>query len=438
MRWGQSIQYASKTDVGFRRSNNQDSMAIQLCPNEEAWAGHGHLFLVADGMGGHAVGELASKIAADTIPHTFFKSSNGDVAASLKEAVELANAKIHERGSLNADFERMGTTCTVLALTSSGAVAAHVGDSRLYRIRDRRIDQLSFDHSLQWELLQQGRMKPEEIYLHEPRHVITRSLGPEPQVKVDIEGPYPVAAGDTYLLCSDGLTGHVSDHEIGMICAGLPPADACRLLVNLSNLRGGSDNVTAVIVRVGAHPAGAGSAAPVAPSGSSNGMNWHWLAGFWGAAILFVAGISLMLFDRILAGMSMTVLSVAATITLIYSWMRSRPPRPDRGTVGDETVLWRAYRTADARLTRTFLSHLAAVQSELQRTATEERWEIDWDAHEKEFSAAKTALDAGVPNEALLGFAKAIELLMAGVIEQRKQTKFEQRWGKMATQEKTE
>eukprot|EP00913_Durusdinium_trenchii_P028488 g26716.t1 len=384
-------------------------------------------------MGGHAVGELASKIAADTIPHTFFKSNNDDVAATLKEAIETANAKIHERGSLNQDFERMGTTCTVLALSASGAVIGHVGDSRLYRIRDRRIDQLSFDHSLQWELLQQGRMKPEEIYLHEPRHVITRSLGPEPQVKVDIEGPYPVLPGDTYLICSDGLTGHVNDQEIGMICNGLPPADASRLLVNLSNLRGGSDNITAVVVRIGSHPQGDDPTSHAIPKPPSSGMNWKWLAGFWAAAILFVTGVCLMLFDRMATGMTMAVLSVAATVYLTYRWLRQRPMRRQAENVGDETVLWRAYRTADARLTRKFLSHLVAIQSELHRTATEEGWEIDWKQHESEFTAAKTALDAGESSGAFLGFANTIDILMAGVLEQRKQTKHEQRWGKVAT-----
>ena len=116
-------------------------------------------------------------------------------------------------GSLNRDFNRMGTTCTALVLCSQGAVFGHVGDSRAYRIRGDRIDQLTFDHSLHWELVRQGRMRPEDVFLHESRHVITRSLGPEPTVQIDIEGPYPVLPGDVYVfnVLRPGLTqAHVT------------------------------------------------------------------------------------------------------------------------------------------------------------------------------------------------------------------------------------
>src|SRR5690606_6295768 len=183
-----------------------------------------------------------------------------------------------------------------------GAVIGHVGDSRVYRVRGDRIDQLSFDHSLQWELLRQGKMKPEEIFLHEPRHIITRSLGPEPEVKIDIEGPYPVLPGDTFVLCSDGLTGHVNDAEIGTIARELPPAEACRLLVNLANLRGGSDNITVLVTRVGELPPGIEPVPYEELPGESSAMSWGWLAGLWVIAIAFVAGVFLMLTERLVAG----------------------------------------------------------------------------------------------------------------------------------------
>ena len=256
MRWEQPVQYASLSDIGFRRRMNQDTFAVQICSDRETWREHGHLFLVCDGMGGHAVGELASKIAADTIPHTFYKSRAKDVGTALRESIESANAAIYERGNLNRDFERMGTTCAAVALGPYGVVIGHVGDSRVYRVRRDRIDQLTFDHSLQWELLRQGRMKPEDIFLHEPRHIITRSLGPEPAVRVDVDGPYPVLPGDVFILCSDGLTGHLKDEEIGAVARELTPADAVRLLVNLANLRGGSDNITVLAVRIGDAPEG--------------------------------------------------------------------------------------------------------------------------------------------------------------------------------------
>jgi PPM family protein phosphatase len=263
MYWEQNIEYAAVSDIGFRRRNNQDSYCVHIADNRDYWNQRGHLFLVADGMGGHAVGELASKIAADTIPHTFEKLRDRPLEDALREAVITGNHAIYERGELNRDFARMGTTCTTLVLHPRGASVAHVGDSRAYRIRGDRIEQLTFDHSLQWELLRQGRMSPEEIFLREPRNVITRSLGPNAEVLVDVEGPYPVLPHDAYLLCSDGLSTLVKDEEMGVIVRELPPAEACQFLVDLANLRGGTDNITVVVVRVGRAPAGAGPSRPL-------------------------------------------------------------------------------------------------------------------------------------------------------------------------------
>src|SRR5580698_9676286 len=296
MRWEQPIRYASVSDIGFRRRNNQDSFAVRICSDAEIWREHGHLLMVADGMGGHAVGELASKIAADTVCHTFFKLRDLDVVEALKRSLETANATINERGSLNRDFNRMGTTCTSLVLCPQGAVFGHVGDSRAYRVRGDRIDQLTFDHSLHWELIRQGRMRPEDVFMHESRHVITRSLGPEPAVQIDIEGPYPIFPGDVYLLCSDGLTGHVQDAEIGIIARELPPQEACRLLVNLANLRGGSDNISVVAAQVGS----AGSDAELEEEQSTppRGMGWGWLLAVWFLALVFVAGVTGILFNK--------------------------------------------------------------------------------------------------------------------------------------------
>jgi protein phosphatase len=205
------------------------------------------------------------------------------------------------------------------------------------------------------------------------------------------------------------------------------------LLVNLSNLRGGSDNVTVVLARIGESPTVSAPLPPLNSTSVHGGMNWKWLAGFWAAATLFVGGISLWLLKSVPAGMSLVGLSVIATVYLTYAWMRQRPRNEGRFDGGDETTLWRAYRTADARLTRKFLSHLAAIQSELHRAATEEEWAIDWNQHEVEFTQSKNALDAGDSPGAFLGFAKTIDILMAGVLEQRNQSKHIQRWGKVAT-----
>jgi protein phosphatase len=138
-----------------------------------------------------------------------------------------------------------------MMLGPQGALIAHVGDSRIYRIRDAKIEQLSFDHSLAWELVRRNHMKPEQAERAVPKNVITRSLGPDPTVEVDIEGPLPVQQGDIYVLCSDGLSGPVLNPEIGAIASNFHPEDACRYLVALANLRGGVDNVTTIVVRIG-------------------------------------------------------------------------------------------------------------------------------------------------------------------------------------------
>lgn len=429
MRWEQKVQYAALSDIGFRRRNNQDSSAVQICTERPQWEQYGHLFLVADGMGGHAVGELASKIAADAIPHAFFKSEGQDVSWALRRAIESANAAIFERGQLNRDFEHMGTTCTALVLSPKGAVIGHVGDSRVYRIRRHRIEQMTFDHSLQWELLQRGGTTAQEVYLHEPRHIITRSLGPEPKVKIDLEGPSPVWPGDTYVLCSDGLTNHVQDDEIGAVAGTLSPGEACRLLVNMANLRGGSDNVTVLIAHVGAVPKEASRDRPVRAPSTDDGPSWWWLAAFWGAALGFATGVSLLLFGRLVAGIAVTALAVMGLVTLAIRWWQTRrAAETDFGLA--ETTLSRPYRLASAKLTRSFLNRLAALESELQHTAVDEEWSIDWEQHEEAYRCAKTAVDAARPVEALAGYAAAIDGLMKGLYHHRRQKSSEQKRGR--------
>jgi PPM family protein phosphatase len=235
----------------MRRSNNQDSFMAVRASHEESWRQRGHVFLVADGMGAHAVGELASKMACDLIPHTYMKARTGTPSEAIVKSFREVSAQIHSRASANRDFQGMGTTCSALLLLPAGALVAHVGDSRVYRIRKSRIDQLSFDHSLAWELVRRNHLTSEQASLSVPKNVITRSLGPEVEIEVDIEGPLAVEVGDAYLLCSDGLSGPVDDEEMGAFAGNFHPRDACRYLVNLANLRGGLDNITVVIVRLG-------------------------------------------------------------------------------------------------------------------------------------------------------------------------------------------
>ena len=249
--WDDIIIDAVASDTGMRRSNNQDSHSSVRASNAETWKQRGHLFMVADGMGAHAVGELASKMACDNIPFNYNKAKSGTASEAITKAYREVGALIHGRATANRDFQGMGTTCTTLLLIPEGALIAHVGDSRAYRVRERRIDQFSFDHSLVWELVRRNHLPADHSDIAVPKNVITRSLGPDPNVEVDIEGPLKVLSGDVYVLCSDGLSGPITDPEIGAFAENFHPKDACRYLVSLANLRGGHDNITVLVLRIG-------------------------------------------------------------------------------------------------------------------------------------------------------------------------------------------
>lgn len=424
MFWEQKIQYAALSDVGFRRQNNQDSCVVVLASDRESWQERGHLFVVADGMGGHAVGELASKMAVDTIPHTFDKLRNQHPLTALKMALETANQKINERGALNREFLRMGTTCSALLLCPLGAVIGHVGDSRVYRIRRGQIDQLTRDHSLVWELIQQRKVHPRDADRLYPKNVITRSLGPEPHVEVDLEGPSLVLPGDTYLLCSDGLTNYLADAELGMIAAELPPSEACRLLVHLANLRGGSDNITVVIARAGEVPEGA-EAVPLPQSPEEEVADWGTFILFCTLALTGLVGFLLMsLTQNRLVG-SLLVGATAIASGIVWYWKKPQPvppPHRDEKSHSNSTVLWRPYRTASARLTPEFIHLLAKMEFELNRAALDERWPVDLSVRDESFRKAQEALGNKKYQVALREYAHALDVLMSGVLWQRRQS----------------
>jgi PPM family protein phosphatase len=247
--WSDHFQVAAVSDIGMRRTNNQDSYVLLPAEDEATWQSRGHMFVVADGMGAHAAGELASKLAVDGVAHHYRKQRQLSPPEAILRALRDTNAEIHQRGQANSEFHNMGTTCSVLLLLPQGALVAHVGDSRVYRVRDRRVEQLTFDHSLQWEMRAAGSLAGTDGKFSIPKNVITRSLGPQAAVQIDLEGPLDVQQGDTFLLCSDGLTGKVEDAEIGEIVSRLPPQPATQLLVDLANLRGGPDNITVILVR---------------------------------------------------------------------------------------------------------------------------------------------------------------------------------------------
>ncbi len=423
MRWEQLVEFAAKTDVGMRRQNNEDTCAAHLAREEQVFRDRGHLFVVADGMGGHAVGELASKLAADMLPHSFLKSTGESIQKAMRSAVEEANATINARGSQNRDFQRMGTTCSALALSAKGAVIGHVGDSRVYRVRRDRIDQLTFDHSLQWELERRGRLKPEDISLHEHRNVITRSLGPEPHVEVDIEGPIPVHADDIFVLCSDGLTAHVADGEIATVVRDLPPKAACRLLVHLANLRGGTDNCTVIVIRIGQLPSNVIPPSVEVPIPVRNTLSWKWLLWFWLFGVGLVCGTTLTLAKHFVPGLSIFGLSALGGIVMsLFAWresyqMRMAPPedalKPGNGV---------PYRSYVSRPVKELISELANFGVELQRTAKEDGWSVDWKKYEDSVNKSREALSQKRRSQALREYGKAIDALMTGLIEERQST----------------
>jgi protein phosphatase len=296
-------------------------------------------------------------------------------------------------------------------------------------VRADRIEQLTFDHSLQWELLRQGKMSPEEIFRREPRNVITRSLGPQPVVEVDVEGPYPTRPNDVYVLCSDGLTGLVRDEEIGMACRELPPSEACRLLVDLANLRGGPDNITVVIARVGAIP----PELPQEPDAHDDvageaRYGWGWLIGLFVAGAMFIVGSALPHFDLHWEGLLLEVLGAFGLAALVLAWMSVRRQSAAHATFPKLTP-GTPYRTASAKVNPEFVTELANLEHDLQRTAMEEGWSIEWSEHNRIFESAKSALAERRYNESLRDFARLIHILMGGIHLLRKQRDQLVRWG---------
>lgn len=243
------LEFGQISHTGMRRSNNQDNLGAVPAANESQFQSQGHLFLIADGMGGHLGGEKASELAVQIVPLSFAKNISLGVASALKIALQEANSTIHRRGQEAIHFYNMGTTCSGLVINKDGAWLGHVGDSRIYRIRHKSIDQLTYDHSFLWETAKFRKVRPEQVK-DVMNNKILRCLGPDLIVDVDVEGPHSLRTGDVFLLCSDGLSGPVGDVEIAQASWCLPALDACRFLVALANLRGGPDNISIQIIKL--------------------------------------------------------------------------------------------------------------------------------------------------------------------------------------------
>jgi serine/threonine protein phosphatase PrpC len=377
------IEHAILSDVGVRRSHNQDNYAVLLAGGEDQFQERGNLYLVADGMGAHAVGEKASEQAAAVIPHTYHKHAQQGPAVALRKAFVEANASIHTCGQQNREFEGMGTTTTALLLRPEGAWVGHVGDSRAYRIRDGKIEQLTYDHSLVWEYARRQRIDPNEVK-DIPSNVIIRCLGPEPLVQVDVEGPHPLRPGDIFLLCSDGLSGQVNDSEIGAVASALPPAEACRFLVDLANLRGGPDNTTVLIVRVNVPVASNGlapAAAERAPPTEWFGSHW-WQTSLIAGTLLTVLAIVLQIGHLPGPAVFFFLLAIVAIISgLVGLGLHYR-----RELNNEDRTDWTAskphvYRTAPCRIEEALLEKLAKAVAALHQRVEEKQWDTDWNEY---------------------------------------------------------
>lgn len=248
------IEVAGSTHVGMKRNHNEDNYLV--LPEE-------NLVVVADGMGGHSSGEIASRIAVDELGE-FFRLTSKDQDATwpfkmdkqrnydenrLATGIKLANARIFERATVDTKYKGMGTTIVSVHFAENGVYVGHVGDSRVYFFRGGILQQVTEDHSLLNDYLKAKKLTPEEIENFPHKNVIVRALGMKEQVQVDVTRVDPLE-NDVFLLCSDGLSGMITDAQMQDILSRTPELEkACGQLIDLANAAGGNDNVTCVLAR---------------------------------------------------------------------------------------------------------------------------------------------------------------------------------------------
>ena len=399
--WRDSLEYSARTDVGMRRQNNQDSYCASPASTPRLYRSRGHLFVVADGMGAHAAGELASKLAATCVPQSYLKRTDQAPGDALRDAVLDAHETIKKRGASDPAFHDMGTTCDALAITPEGAFIGHVGDSRVYRARDRVVEQLTFDHSLVWEMKFYPTSHSAFRQLdHIPKNIITRSLGPSEYLKVDLEGPLELRPRDVFLLCSDGLSGKVKDEEIGQVMELFSPNDATETLVNLANLRGGPDNITVVVARVKSRPDmealererskkdRAYSKRPPLKCGV--------ILGIAAALIFALADVLCLVADVKFRGAlcaGFTLALVASVVVAALGARKSRPT-PKRDAEPEQRGAG-PYARASAAPSEEFARELAKLCDELCGALLDNpNYEPDWDGVDRARSQARTALES--------------------------------------------
>ena len=250
------LDIGSLSDVGLVREINEDELGVfdeyreTLDLSNDVVDRKGRLYAVADGMGGHAAGEVASHKAMDVLFKHYYEDMDIDLGRGLEQAFWAANAEIYAQAAANSEHSGMGTTLVAAVIQDDGLLIANVGDSRAYLIENGQARQLSQDHSWVSEQVEAGLLTEAEAQVHTYRNIITRSMGSRPDVDVDSFGE-TLEVGDALLLCSDGLSNEVQATEIARIVSEAEDsAEAAGLLIDLANERGGHDNTTAVVIRV--------------------------------------------------------------------------------------------------------------------------------------------------------------------------------------------
>jgi protein phosphatase len=253
------IEVSMQSDVGCQRINNEDSFGYWEPEDDRQFQRKGRLAVVADGMGGYEGGQEASRLAVETLLATYRDFGGDDPQQALVEALQLAHEQVRQYSFAHPDLRGMGTTCTAAAIVKGAVMGAeydalyyvHVGDTRLYLIRDGRIRQVTRDHSYVGRLVEAGIISPEEAEHHPQRNILTAALGTNPDLIMDSPGhPEPLRAEDVLLICTDGLWGQVRDAEILETVDNKNAEQAGRELIALARERGGPDNITVEILRL--------------------------------------------------------------------------------------------------------------------------------------------------------------------------------------------
>jgi len=243
------VESSQLSDVGQKRQRNEDYVGFYEPSSLADLETYGRLYVLADGVGGAAAGELASQYAVKKTIHMYYQSTEDVPGIRLRRAIEEANADVFAKNLRRPDHGEMATTVVAAVLLGDELIVANVGDSRAYVAREGSIEQITEDHSLIAEMLSDGSITAEQAETHPYRNVILRSVGGHETVQVDLFS-HRISPDDTFILCSDGLTRYVNNQELADIVRAHPPAEASRRLVTLANERGGHDNITVSITRI--------------------------------------------------------------------------------------------------------------------------------------------------------------------------------------------